>query len=159
MIELFPTPGATWRQPRLEGYVVNLPSGNFARLRPVAIDILIANGKIPDLLTPIAARSLWEETATDQIANQAEMAKGFADLVNIIVPAAMMQPRIVDNPQGDDEISLDDLDFGDKLAIFQLATGGSATLKAFCKQQAANLAALLNSEGDGKPAQPVDRPA
>lgn len=130
-----PTPGSTWRKPRTVGETVTLPSGNVATLRPVALDMLIASGKLPDLLTPIAAKSLWTETDTSTIADQVETAKGFAELVNLIVPAAMLTPRIVENPQGDDEISLEDIDFSDKIAIFQLATGGSQVLKSFREQQ------------------------
>ncbi len=135
MSQLTPTPGSVWRKPREAGETVRLPSGNIATLRPVALDQLMLSGKIPDLLTPIAAKSLWTETDTADIADQVETAKGFAELVNLVVPAAMLSPRIVAEPAADDEISLADIDFSDKLAIFQLATGGSQVLKSFREQQ------------------------
>lgn len=151
-----PTPAAVWRKPRLEGYVVTLPSGNRVRLRPVALDLLILGGDLPDLLTPIAARSLWTETDVAAIADQVELAQGFAELVNRVVPLAVLEPEIVtDVPSGyqfgDDEIALDDIDFGDKLAIFQLATQPAAVLRSFREQQAAGVAALSDGQ-DGEPA-------
>jgi len=146
MTKFKPTSGATWRKPREEGEVVTLPSGNVARLRPVALDQLIISGKLPDLLTPIAAKSLWTETDTDRIADQVETAKGFAELVNLVVPLAMMTPRIVADPQADDEIAMDDIEFSDKIAIFQLATGGSTVLRAFRERQEAGMATLPDRE-------------
>lgn len=143
--QLTPTPGSAWRKPREQGEIVTLPSGNVARLRPVAVDALLAAGRIPDLLSGIAAKTLWSETDTASIAEQAEQAKGFADLINLIVPLAMMEPRVVAEPAGDGEIALEDVDFSDKIAIFQLATGGSTVLRTFREQQARNVAAVHGS--------------
>lgn len=151
------TSGAAWRKPREEGYVVRLPSGNMARLRPVALDMLIVGGKLPDLLTPIAAKSLWTETDTATLGDQVELAKGYAELVNLIVPNAMMDPVIVEKPEADNEITLDDLEFSDKVAIFQLASGGTTLLKNFREQQAPNVESVRNGESHVPEAQPVDR--
>lgn len=144
-----PTSGRAWRKAREEGYIITLPSGNVAKLRPVALDVLITSGKLPDLLTPIAARTLWTEDSPQKIAEQAELAQGYAELVNVIVPAAFLSPRIVDSPQADDEISLDDLDFTDKVAVFNLCTAPAAALETFRNQQAANVDTLRNGKGDG----------
>ncbi|TXH53012.1 MAG: hypothetical protein E6Q97_14395 [Desulfurellales bacterium] len=146
---LTPTPGRAWRQARERGEIVTLPSGNVARLRPVAVDALLAAGRIPDLLSGIAAKTIWVETDTATIAEQAETAKSFADLINLIVPLAMLEPRIVAEPEGDGEISLDDVEFADKVAIFQLSTGGSTVLKSFRAQQARAMAPVP----DGKDVQ------
>lgn len=154
MTDLTPTPGSTWRKPREQGEIVTLPSGNVARLRPVAVDALLAAGRIPDLLSPIAAKTLWTETNTASIAEQAESAKGFADLINLIVPLAMLEPLVVAEPEGDGQIALDDIDFADKIAIFQLATGGSTLLRQFRLDQAKRLAVVH----DGENVQPATEP-
>lgn len=150
---LKPTSAAEWRKPREEGYVVTLPSGHVARLRPVALDVLIVSGKLPDLLTPLAAKSLWVETDGEKIGNEAEQAKGYAELVNIVVPAAMVEPRIVDEPEGDDEISLEDIDFADKVAVFQLATQPAEVLRRFRDKQERDVAAVSNGKDDGAEAE------
>lgn len=141
-----PTSGRDWRKARLEGETVTLPSGNIATLRPVALDLLITSGKLPDLLTPIAAKSLFVEESAATIADQAELAKGYAELINLIVPLAMLSPRITPEPVKDDEISLDDLEFSDKVAIFNLATGGATVLKSFREQQERHVAVTPDSE-------------
>lgn len=148
-----PTLARTWRQPRQEGFVVVLPSGNAARLRPVALDQMILAGKLPDLLTPLAAKTLWTNTDEAEIGNQIELAKGFAQLVNMIVPLAMMEPKIVEDPLADDEIAIEDIDFGDKVAVFQLATQPATFLRAYRDQQAANVATVSNGQGGEQPAQ------
>lgn len=140
------TPGSAWRRPREQGEIVTLPSGNVARVRPVAVDALLAAGRIPDLLSGVAAKTLWTETDTATIAEQAETAKHFADLINLIVPLVMLEPRVVDNPEGDEQIALDDIEFSDKIAIFQLATGGSTVLRQFRLDQEKRLAAIHNGE-------------
>ena len=59
------TSGVKWRQPREEGIIVPLPSGNVARLRPVALDVMISSGKLPDMLTPVAAKTRLKERYHD----------------------------------------------------------------------------------------------
>lgn len=144
-------PASAWRKPREQGYTVRLPSGNVATLRPVAVDVLLLSGKLPDLLSPIVAKTLWAETEPATLADQAELSKGFAELVNIVTRASMLNPRIVDEPSADDEIGLEDIDFSDKLAIFQLATGGSAVLQKFLEQQAASVEPVRDGESDNEP--------
>jgi hypothetical protein len=112
----------------------------------VAVDALLAAGRIPDLLSGVAAKTLWVETDTATIAEQAETAKNFADLINLIVPLAMLEPQVVDRPEGDNEIALEDIEFADKIAIFQLATGGSTVLKSFREQQARAVAPVSDGE-------------
>lgn len=146
-----PTLGAAWRKPREEGYVVELPSGNCARLRPVSLDVLIMQGQLPDLLTPIAAKMLWADTQTDAIADQLELAKGYTELVHYTVKASVLEPKIVDVPQADDEVSLEDIDFADKTAIFQLATQPSEVLRRFRRKQAGDVEPLSDGEGNEQP--------
>lgn len=147
--DLVVSSGRAWRQARERGEVVRLPSGNVVRLRAVALDAMILAGDLPDLLTPIAAKSLWTEANETEIGNSLSLAKGYAELVHRIIPLAMMDPRVVDNPTADDEITLADLDFGDKVAIFQIATQPAEVLARFRAQQAAVLAAIHHGQNNG----------
>lgn len=143
------TPAAQWRKARLEGHVVRLPSGNVARVRPVPMDLLITGGKIPDILTPIAARALWVDTDAETIGNETEMAKGFIELVNLIAPLALVEPRVVAKPTGDDEIALEDMEFSDRLAVFSLATQPSEVLRRFRDEPAGDVEPVRHGDGDG----------
>lgn len=150
-----PTPAKVWRQPREEGYVVTLPSGNIARLRPVALDVLILSGEIPDLLSPIAAKMLWEETDVAEIANAAELATGTAKLINHVCRAAMMEPVVaaVGEEPKDGEIALEDIDFQDKSIIFQLAIQPAEVLRKFRDRQAAGVDAVSDGDENGAEAE------
>ncbi len=147
------TPASEWRKPREEGYEITLLSGRTAKLRPVALDVLISSGGLPDVLTPFAAQTLWQEREPDEIADAAEMAKSYSELINAIVPAAFLYPKVVENPEEDDEIGLDDIDFADKIQVFNLATAGAMALRKFRDQQGGNVEAGPDREGDGDKAE------
>lgn len=151
-----PTPAKAWRQPREEGYLIPLPSGNVARLRPVALDVLILSGELPDLLSPIAAKMLWEDLPdVAEIANAAELATGTAKLMNHVCRAAMMEPPVAamgEEPK-DGEIALEDIDFQDKSIIFQLAISPAVAMRNFRDRQAAGLDAVPDGESNGDKAE------
>jgi hypothetical protein len=159
------TNGREWRQLREqlkeEGVLYQLPSSmNWIRLRLVSIDALMLAGRIPDFLTPLAASVLWQpkwitQDEAQKILEDAKSAREYIELINIIVPAAMMEPRIVDNPQADDEISLDDLDIHDRFHIFNLAKQPQGWLHRFRHEQAANVEPVHDSEAE----QPATEPA
>jgi hypothetical protein len=144
-----PTGAADWKKAREEGYVITLPSGKVARLRPVALDVLIMSGTLPDILTQVAAGSLFVEQEYETIA-QGEMAQRYTELINIIVPAAFLEPKIAinGNPPAADEITLDDIDFADKVIVFNLATGGSRSLELFRQEQGRNVQAVSDSKSN-----------
>ena len=144
-----PTSAAEWRRLRQEGYTITLPSGNVATLRPVPLDKLIQKGEIPDYLTPVAARSLWIESESDKIAEDGDLNKKFIELINYIVPLAVIIPAIVENPEdGKEEITIDDVDFMDKVAIFNLAIQPSSVLRSFRDQQEERMASVRDGEDD-----------
>lgn len=145
-----PTPGKDLRKRREEGFVVDLSADCAVKVRPVAIDRLILAGKIPDYLTTIAAKQLWGRTTGDELTD-AEIAKQYAELVNLVVPLALVSPRVVENPTGEDEISLEDLDFRERTTIYTLAVGPVELLRRFRDRQARDVAALPDSEGDQQP--------
>lgn len=141
------TKARDWRKSRNEGYSIMLPSENIATLRPVPLDILVESGKIPDFLTPIAAKSLWSDTDSAEIASNEDLHKDFIALINIIVPLSMISPAVVEHPDPDkEEISIEDIDFMDKVAIFNLSIQPAAVLKNFRQQQAQRMADLLSGE-------------
>lgn len=154
MTELTLTPASIWRKQterNAQGYIVPCPSGRVVQLQPVQLDVLIMSGKLPDILTPVAARALWTDATGDDIADKVEVAKGFIDLVDTITTAALMYPVIKEFPIADDEIALSDIGFMDKIHIFRLATGPAETLSTFSDYQKTGLATIPDGENDGEP--------
>lgn len=149
--ELTPTSAAEWRKPREEGYLVTLPSGNVARLRPVALDMLVVAGQIPDILTPMAARALWgvEEEDGKEGDKTLEDAVEYIEFVNLIAKAAMLEPRICDGEKASEGcITLEDLEFDDRVAIQRVALLPASQMRRFRDRQAANVEAIPDGESD-----------
>lgn len=145
-----PTPASEWRRPREQGYTVILRTGKVVTLRPVALDRLLAAGKVPNLLLPVVTAILWSQVGVHDRMTPEEIAaeedKYRLELINLVVPAALVYPRLVDNPQADDEIGIDDLPFGDKLAIYTLAKLPAEVLGNFCEKQDRDVEPVQASE-------------
>lgn len=134
------TSGAVWRSAREQGYLKQLPSGNWARLRPVALDRLLISGEVADLLTPLVVKMVMDGADTvslDTFLNNATAERTLGtvaetiQLLDLVCRAAFVEPRIVDNPQADDEISLADLSLEDKGLAFSLAMQPAEELRRF----------------------------
>lgn len=151
------TSGVVWRSAREQGYLKQLPSGNWARLRPVALDRLLISGEIADLLTPLVVKMVMEGADTvslDTFLNNVttERALGTVaetiQLLDLVCKAAFIEPRIVDNPQADDEISLSDLLLEDKGLVFSLAMQPAEELRRFCLEPSADVASVSDRNED-----------
>jgi len=155
MSEMQPTRGIDWRKPREEGYLLALPSGNTARIRPVALDVLLRHGEIPDILTPLIAKMIYEGVDTDEldrllsVETLAEQSDEMLALIDAICTASFVQPRIVDEPQAEDEIAIADVDLADRGTVFSLAVLPARHLRSFCERQAAGVEAVPDGDGDG----------
>ena len=131
-----------------------LPSAEiWVRLRPVALDVLMMSGKIPDTLTPMAASVLWEpriytSDEAKEILERTQAIRERVELINIVCAAGMAEPRIVDDPTADDKIGSDDLDFVDKFTIYQLVTQPAGWLHRFRAEQTPDVAVVLDDEND-----------
>jgi hypothetical protein len=154
---LRPTAGSAWRQPRTEGYVKQLPSGNVARLRPVSPDQLLTTGEVPDILTPLVVRMLFEGADGSELSQLSDPsavvqnAGATVQLFNTICRLAFVEPRIVADPQGDDEISINDVPLLDRGFVFQLVTQPAEVLRDFMFPESGTVAAVPDGEGDGEP--------
>ncbi len=142
------TPVNEWLEPFTNGVVVELPSKHKIKMKPVAIDELLRMGKIPDMLSSLAARSLWEGVPIDTVMdNNFQTAKDLTELMSIILPCCIVYPPIY---SGEDElpegmIKLEHLSVIDKLAIFQLALQPVDELKRFRNKQIGNVVNIPTS--------------
>ena len=141
-----PTRGSEWRKQRREGYLIPLTSGNVARLRPVALDVLLKQGRIPDFLTSAVSELLFEGNPKSK--DMAQYTSDMLELMNVICIAAFVEPRIVEDPQGEDEIGIDDLHLKDKAQVMSLVTEPANVLRAFSETQMRSLDALSDGDGD-----------
>lgn len=111
-----------WRRARRATEEWVTPSGLRVALRRVSLLNLVEQGAIPTPLLGMVDQVTSGKT-TVEIRDLAD----FMPLVNVVVRAVVVTPKIEDGDidLGDDtRISLGELTFGDKLAIFEWAMGG-----------------------------------
>jgi hypothetical protein len=152
------TPGRAWRQPREEGFVKALPSGHVARLRPVDMSVLLASGEIPDILTPLAVSTIMDGADTEKLANPENLAEHTSEMIrffNLVCKAAFLEPRIVDAPQGDDEISIEDVEMSDRSFVYALVTQPVEVLRTFRLDKTPNVDPVSDGQDNGAAAEPA----
>lgn len=152
------TPASEYRTMREQGVPQTLLSGRKVKMRAVTPDKLLRGGRVPDILTPLVLKMLKGEVENEEIDNfygqeRDEVKDNLAmiDSVNVVCEAALVYPRVVDMPEGDDEISIDDLSLTDRFWIFKLAFQPAEVLSRFRLESLANVDSSADSEGDEQP--------
>jgi hypothetical protein len=154
-----PTPGKTWRKLREEGVLIRLPSGNWASLRSISPEVIVKLGRIPDILTPVIAEELsGKGTLREKLGNPQTLADLQANIefVETVAEFAFVNPRIVADPQSDDEISIEDLSWDDKVFCVSLLGVPAQALERFRDEQARGVESLDTEQVNEPAAQPVN---
>jgi hypothetical protein len=148
------TPGKEFARLRREGVVLLLPSGFKARVRPVNMGALLKLGRIPDTLSGLAAEVLWQGVPRPDTV--LHLGKGAFDLLEIVVASAFMEPIVVVDrePENDNEVSIDDIDFEDQQFLFAWVTAPTSALRRFRDEQARDVAAVQSDQDEQPAAQP-----
>lgn len=143
------------------GKEITLPSGDTVVVRGVGFDALLLSERVPDLLTPLVIKACnGEQAALPAIKDTDEEAKRqtmeMIRFYNLVCELAFVSPRIVANPQADDEISITDLDQVDKQYVCGAVLGTpTAWIKSFRAEQAQDVPAVGDGKGLSHPTEPV----
>ena len=112
-------------QRQQEGEILELSSGMVVKVRRPNDTKLIQEGHIPAQLA-MSSINIQQQKATPQDL------KNFAALQRLYARLTVVDPVVVEGePQGDNEISIDDFDSGELSEIYLYATGGMDGLKQF----------------------------
>lgn len=147
------TSGKQWRERVRGGVVLRFPSGFVGRVRGVQPDALLTSGKIPDQLTPLIA-ALMDGRADLEAPETIEALKAQTALVDAVCRSALVDPRIVDDPQADDEIGIGDLEWPDKQFLMGVLGATTRGLELFRDKQERNVVSVGSAEGHDAPGQP-----
>lgn len=151
------TSGAAVREEREVGRIVEMPSGHCFRLRPAPLDLLVKMGKVPDGLVSLAAGAIMGDDAAPRKQEPTlEEVEAQVDFYNLVVTMAMVEPHVVESPEHDDEVSIDDIEFGDKLFIARLLFQPLRELESFRHEPAGDVVAVRLDEDDSDAIQPDD---
>jgi hypothetical protein len=144
----------TTRKAQTEGEEVQMPSGNWARVRNIPLSLLLAHPDMTDSLTPIAAEIAGitsnasnRKTAKDVLT----FIKQQLGVVEVITKLALIEPRVVDDPQSDDEIAYSDVEDVDRFWLMELLMKSARELQSFCQEQT-RLMADVAAKQDVQPA-------
>ncbi|MCG3208625.1 MAG: hypothetical protein FOGNACKC_02236 [Anaerolineae bacterium] len=105
---------------------MTLPSGNVINLRRVALLDLIAQGGVPDTLSGLAV----ELVAKSQVKLDAGQLRQYEQIVNLVVRAAAVSPPVTDQG-GPDSLAVRDIDWVDRVQIFNWTNGAATALRPF----------------------------
>lgn len=142
------TSGKQWRQHYEEGVLIQLPSGNWARLRPVDFGMIIKYGKLPDSLTPLVIEAFNGGNPEAKIeVNEADDLVSYMGLQDSICRCAFVEPKVVDNPTKDNEISVDHISDDDKRFVMSVLGASARDLESFRDEQIAMLESIRAGEG------------
>lgn len=152
------TPAGQWKKASV-GQALQVPSGNTALVRNSGMQVFLTKGLIPNSLMPIVRQAMsgkqpdikLDEVTEDQLADMVA-------LFDAIVVHCVVEPTVLPVPADGEERStealyVDDVDFDDKMFIFQWVVGGTRDLEQFRKEQAASVESVRGSaalEGTAK---------
>jgi hypothetical protein len=128
---------AVWSEDRRkneEGFVRELWSGRVARLRAPNLETMLLEGVIPDPLAGLVQRMLYLGADAADYDNLSRLNKlhelpreelaHMLKLFEVVCKAMFIEPRIVNEVEGENEITIDDVDILDRVTCWQLALGG-----------------------------------
>lgn len=127
---------------------VTLPSGNSPRIRKLdVVSMIMDDGNVPDTLLALISQGgdMTQLSGNDMMA--------LVKILNQMCRAVFVEPAIVDAPDYDaNQISIYDVEFADKMSLFQYLVSGESV-------QAANFRQEQGADGDAAPSGEVIREA
>jgi hypothetical protein len=116
-------------QTRKDGELITLSSGHVLRIARPSINGLMKTGQLPTELSN-AAIKMQQSDGNKPIS--ADEMKKYVEYNERIISLSVVSPRIVDNPNYDnDEISIDDLADDERTEVLQYVQGGLDALIKF----------------------------
>jgi len=145
------TSGKEWRGEREEGRLKRLPSGKVVQLGKIRLRDLMTQGELPNPLMPHVIKMMggkkWEAESEADV-------QFLFDLLDFVCIKGFVEPKIVEEPEADDEISVRDVDFEDQLFVFDYVQSEIRFLTPFRPKRGADVAAVSGGEELSEPAEP-----
>lgn len=139
------------------GRLVELPSGNFVKVRLPGIEAFLRKGMIPNTLLPLVQQALSgkvesaEKAAVEVFSDPTKLEQLF-ELYDTVTIECMVDPVVLPIPKSEterkeDALYVDEILMEDKTYIWNLAIGGVKDLETFRKEQARVVESLQSGEG------------
>lgn len=166
------TPAGAWKRPNdPQGFIVELPSGNFARvIRSVNFFTMLKENRIPNPVAEVI-NSMIEDKKAGQEPDQSKVdvnaATELLKFIDTLLVDVMIEPRFIIPPATFEEkvdwvcpegfITPADMSDDDKFYLFTVAVGGATDLEQFRAEQRAAMAIASDVAEVQSEAKPVSR--
>ncbi|MGX9924104.1 DUF7391 family protein [Streptomyces sp. NPDC002248] len=156
-----PTSPKEWK--KNQSIPMELPSGNYLRIRRMSMQTLMATGKMPNRLMSIMKSAVDKGQGIDEnkLAGEAiddpkllqDMVKFYDDLTMMMAVEPVIHPvPPTEQDRADDLLYVDEIDDEDKAFLFQYISGGVTDAESFRQQSQADLAAVSGLQNVELPA-------
>jgi hypothetical protein len=150
------TTASQWRAKREQGVELELPEyGDMVRIRPMDATFFFKTGRIPDYLSTVVddlINNRIKQVPVPPIVDT-EKTVEWLKWLDELVTYALVSPKVVATPQTDDEITIEDIGYTDKLHIYRFFGQPAATLRFLRDQKSQSVAAVADPKRNGRPAE------
>jgi hypothetical protein len=157
-----PTTVAAWKKSALSNEPIEMPSGNFLRIKRVGLQAMMSMGMVPNSLMAFAQKAVAkgegkqgidDDQLVDLVQDE-EKVREIGRFMDNVACFTAVEPTIAPLPEAGverdpDQLYVDDVSEEDKMFLFQLATGGTADVESFRAEHAATMAAVRGREDVG----------
>lgn len=155
-----PTSVSSWKK-TAEVPILELPSGNFIRVKKVGLQALMSTGMLPNSLMSFAQKAVdkgkgqaaqgpTEDELMSLMGNPEKVAE-IGKFMDSLLCHVATEPEV--NPIPDEGVErdpgllyVDEVDEEDKMFIFQVVTGGTTDIEAFRIETGSTMAAIRGRE-------------
>lgn len=157
-----PTSVTAWKKASASAPPVLLPSGNYMRIRKVGMQVLLKTGLMPNNLMSLVKKSLdkAEGKKNDDVVStedaqellmDPEKLQGLMDFLDRMTIFVAQEPSVMPDPgegveRDDSLLYVDEVDFEDKMFIFQVVCGGTTDVESFRAEHSAAMADIRGRE-------------
>lgn len=151
-----PTAVSTWKKSS-QAVPIQLPSGNYMRIRKVGLRFFVEAGMMPNSLMSMVQGSLDKgkgksvqgpsEEDMMELMQDPKKVQDIADFMERMVVYVAQEPEVFPTPEpgvekNPDVLYIEDIDYDDQMFIFQVVTGGTTDLETFREQHTSTMASL-----------------
>lgn len=159
-----PTSVANWKKTSVPP-LVEMPSGNWMRLKKVGLQALIKTGIMPNSLLGIANKAVQkgkkeEVSDEDMLGLLADKSKldEISQFMDEVIILCAHEPKVHRLPEqgverDPDLLYVDEVEDEDKMFVFQVITGGTTDIESFRAETGSTMAALRGREDVELPAE------
>lgn len=145
-----PTSASSWKKKSVGGTLLSVPSGNTALVRSPGMEVFLTRGIIPNSLIPMVQEAMQRGAAPkdediQDLMNDPKKIEDIVELADAVTVYCCVDPIVAPRPtdeagnvlpighpdRDEDVLYVDEVDFADKMFIFNFAVRGSADLSGF----------------------------